>query len=511
MGIGRGWDEAAIRNEGRHRDDLASGRTRFTSWPLEAHLQMSTFCDVSCVMCWDGANPPTTDASEATLAGVGRLVDRGLRLLVPHDGSEPLARGWSRTHEFARGQAIALEVTTNAQTLTTSKLEAALDVLDHLVVSLDSHIPALLEQIRPGLDARRTFANVAAAVHRCRRAAIPVTANVVLLAMNLETVHDTVRWLAELGIDAVTVIRLKSVNGRSDHLDPERVHGAAAVALAAKRARAVAEEVGVDLAWCLDDEPLGRPSTSPPTHLRGRLHQLDQRLSLDHPGYCRFARSSLRVRADGSTAPCGYAAQGELDLGNLALDDPDDVWNGPSAQDLRRSMLTRDLPRLCTTCIHAQDPLPLADHPILDDLPAGASAAFGRVVAPRGVIRSDAAPSVALEGVAASVRDVALLVEGPNQADAVELAVPTRGPHRLRIDVPEWLWGSLPPYTARWFTAVGTGPDGRRERVVHGAWALVRAPHLPRISGSALRYDDDRPVAREVHLGAEIPVRARRR
>ena len=53
---------------------------------------------------------------------------------------------------------------------------------------------------------------------------------------------------------------------------------------------------------------------------------------------------------DGDVSPCGLATEGELILGNLAEQDFDEIWNGPTARDLRRAHYTWDYPSLCKTC-----------------------------------------------------------------------------------------------------------------------------------------------------------------
>ena len=58
----------------------------------------------------------------------------------------------------------------------------------------------------------------------------------------------------------------------------------------------------------------------------------------------------VKVNADGTVYPCCVADGGQLALGNLRERDFESIWNGPEAQDLRRAMVTQDLPALCRDC-----------------------------------------------------------------------------------------------------------------------------------------------------------------
>ena len=55
------WEERDRLDE-RNSDlldrDLRDKRLVFESRPYEAHVQFSNFCNMSCIMCWNGTNPP---------------------------------------------------------------------------------------------------------------------------------------------------------------------------------------------------------------------------------------------------------------------------------------------------------------------------------------------------------------------------------------------------------------------------------------------------------------------
>ena len=50
--------EIEARNRARLERELLEKRFVFESRPFEAQIQYSNFCNMSCIMCHDGANPP---------------------------------------------------------------------------------------------------------------------------------------------------------------------------------------------------------------------------------------------------------------------------------------------------------------------------------------------------------------------------------------------------------------------------------------------------------------------
>ena len=112
------WGERrgiAERNRALLNAELLDKRLAFESRPYEAHVQFSNFCNMSCIMCWDGSNPPLVRMSPELLQKFGDEVGRDLSVITPYDGSEPTAVGWDEIVAFADRYAIELALTTNAQ------------------------------------------------------------------------------------------------------------------------------------------------------------------------------------------------------------------------------------------------------------------------------------------------------------------------------------------------------------------------------------------------------------
>jgi radical SAM protein with 4Fe4S-binding SPASM domain len=412
-------------------------------------------------------------------------------------------------HEFARAHDLVLQLTTNVQALTPARLADALDVIDHLILSIDSHDPDLLERIRPGARGAVVLDNARAAARLAAGRGTMVSANVVLLAQNLDTAHHTVAWLADIGVRDVTVVKMVNVNGRSARHDPFEVCSPEEIALARKRCEEAAQQGGIDLWWTAEGPIPIRPAADGRRDLAHALHEEYDRIALRNPGFCRFAHSGIRVGVDGDVTPCGYAGQGELTFGSLASQSFEEVWNGASARDLRRAMYTRDLPSLCATCQHALDPdpdgpLPFeADLPPVDDPTTGAP----RVEGPR-VLRSGPAPTITVHGVPAWCGDLELVLSlgGEGPAERTEAAFEVVDTGTIRFAVDDTAWQRLAPNQGYWWNLLGRpGPDGPERRLLARSACLVRATAIARVPGSALRYQ--RPAEVAVHLGAQVEVR----
>jgi sulfatase maturation enzyme AslB (radical SAM superfamily) len=98
------WDtreRVAKENRAKLDAELLAKRLTFESRPYHAHVQFSNFCNMSCVMCWDGGNPPLEKMSPQVLEKLATQVAPSLSVITPHDGSEPLLVSWDETRRIA--------------------------------------------------------------------------------------------------------------------------------------------------------------------------------------------------------------------------------------------------------------------------------------------------------------------------------------------------------------------------------------------------------------------------
>src|SRR6478735_1790762 len=121
-------DEIAQRNRALLDHELLAKQVVFESRPYEAHVQFSNFCNISCIMCWDGDNPPMKKMSPELLERLGTQVATNLSVITPHEASEPTVATWDETVKLAREYSVGLNLTTNVQEFDEEKFYEAKDV-----------------------------------------------------------------------------------------------------------------------------------------------------------------------------------------------------------------------------------------------------------------------------------------------------------------------------------------------------------------------------------------------
>ena len=82
------WEQRerlATRNRALLDRELLEKRLVFVSGPYEAHVQFSNFCNMSCIMCWDGENPPLKRMDPVVL---GKVRDADRTVTVGHHSTQ---------------------------------------------------------------------------------------------------------------------------------------------------------------------------------------------------------------------------------------------------------------------------------------------------------------------------------------------------------------------------------------------------------------------------------------
>ena len=181
----------AKRNRALLDRDLIEKRLAFESGPYEAHVQFSNFCNMSCIMCWDGANPPLQRMDPVVLRKVREQIAPSLSVITPHSASEPLVASWEETLAFARDYSVQLALTTNTQFLDAAKLDELADHVEMVVMSIDSHLAEVFEKIRPGGKSAAVFENLPRAAAFCEERGIECMVQVVLMTENAPSMAET--------------------------------------------------------------------------------------------------------------------------------------------------------------------------------------------------------------------------------------------------------------------------------------------------------------------------------
>jgi len=498
------------RNRALLAQDLLRKRLLFASRPYEAHVQFSNFCNMSCVMCWDGENPPLQRMSPEMIARVEAELAPDLTVIIPHGGSEPLVLTWDETRQMAETYSVELGLTTNAQFLDEKKFHELEEIVEAIVLSIDSHVPGIFARIRPKGRPDKVFENVATTARLAAERRIDCIFQIVFMTENAALLPETVAYAADTGISMVNVLQLVDFNGRSGYSDPLQHFSAEYVQWTKDLCIETAREKKIGLRWLEHETYDFRDNPIRVKPHRQANEELNHWAKYAFPGYCKYVYSRLRVHADGEIAPCGWATEGDLTLGNIGAQNVEQVWNGVNARDLRRAHLTADYPTLCKTC-RFTDPVPArADMPFVTEAQAMICEAEAdpvlAVIDPPHLSRLSDAPLITVETpyeppvgwfMAVSLGGG---IDAPTDADELHLTAlePRSSDGDVSVlRVPTDLWGALRTNMGYWWALFALMADGGPLFRSTDVRCLIRHEAIERIPGSTLVYPDQeaRPLA----------------
>jgi glutamate-1-semialdehyde 2,1-aminomutase len=515
-----GWaerEEITRRNYALLDRDLREKRLVFESRPYEAHAQFSNFCNMSCIMCWDGDNPPLKKMSPVVLERLRSEIAPHLSVITPHDGSEPTVVTWEETVSLVKDYSVQLSLTTNGQVFDEEKFDDVKDHLEMIVFSIDSHLPELFEKIRPGANAEKVYANLETAARLCEEHRIELVGQVVFMTLNGPLMPDMVAWMADRGVQVVNVTQMIDVNRHSWHLDATMHYSAEYLDWIKKQCVAVAEDRKIRLGWYLSDHEwfdFSDPQRTVPQRTSKMENDIrDTRMRFRHPGYCKYAYDRLRLRADGYISPCGLDCDGELAWGNLAEQHFEELWNGPTVQDLRRAHYSWDYPSICKSCRYVDLPPAKESRDVLDHH----LGLVGRrreeveptlaIEAPVHMLRAEAPPSIVVRQPDWEIASYQLVTSpGGFVEDMLTAKLKPLGLREglIELGIPDETWAGLETNIGYWWAVVAYGIKGEVARTPE-VRCMIRNEVMPRIEGSNLKYPDEGHFA-TVYLGGERQV-----
>jgi radical SAM protein with 4Fe4S-binding SPASM domain len=336
-------------------------------------------------------------------------------------------------------------------------------------------------------------------------------------------VTETIEYLADLGIENINLIQLLDVNGTSSFNDPLLHYSEGYVAWIKRSCISMAKSKRIRLIWSIAgyfEYDFRKSDYVTPNPRKNWNDDWDFKMKLMFPGFCRNAYGRLRVDSEGDVAPCCYATQGELSLGNLNKTNFETIWNGPSAQDLRRGMYTGDVPALCKSCRYHD---PIHSLPSLDFVEQceKAEAATLRTsdnpavadvdpMLPNQASRHNQKPNLRIRKPLREIKDyyVGLSIGGQSAgiifvpisiAEAKASKDPSKSEpmadHKaaesVELELPDSIWAGLDSNVGYWWMVWGvpTNPDQQTVRLT-STRCFIKHQSLPRIEGSELRYHD---------------------
>lgn len=338
---------------------IAKRETRFEHGPATLEFSWTSACNLRCVMCGQSDNPPIVKVSKERAAPFLEKAFESALVWNPSDASEPLLNDVDEILRLCEEKGVFLELFTNATLLTPERFERLAPRIHRLTLSIDSHVPEVLERVRAPIKAAKVFPNVENAFRRCNELQIPCIVNAVLMADTAPHMPAFVDWVADRGGKEITVLDLLDTSSAAKAHDPFRTLGADVVAERLEAMRGRGKERRVNLTFLLPAPHGGRHVY---TDVPSRVHEafvvswLERLHATESPGFCPMVASYLKVEPNGDAYPCCRKPP-ELKLGNVFTQPFDEVWNGEVAQSLRASMYTGDVPTPCRGCLVREEPM----------------------------------------------------------------------------------------------------------------------------------------------------------
>lgn len=336
--------------------DLASQAETWSSQPSWLEFAPNNVCNLRCIMCAQADGVPIQVMKKEDAI---RLLDGVLphtSLWTPSALSEPMLANMRLVLEKCREHEVYLNMYSNCTLLTGEKFEGMADRIHKLWISFDSNRKETFESLRAGAEFEVVVANIRDILRIAAAKGIPVGFVAVLVKDNLETLHELVDFLADLGAkDAHADLRVQPMLDNAVRCRDQNVFAAyseteiaAFLDKACDRARARGTNFHVDMA-----EPHRRAVESQPSIERritpDVLSILIEEVRNRFPGFCSMASHYVKIEPNGDVFPCCRAPR-ELRMGNVHEKPLAEIWNGDEYRAFRRSMFDGDYPAPCRSC-----------------------------------------------------------------------------------------------------------------------------------------------------------------
>lgn len=336
------YQELKDRNSEALRRDVAEGRLVFEGLPEIVNFNSTSVCNLRCIMCFQAYHPGTeTMPMDRVRSVLDQLLPTARKLRLTTAG-EPIAGPFRELVDIARKYECNLDITTNATGLTRARLQYMEDILDHLAVSLDSHIEPILDHIRgKGVHDRimKNLKDVRGYLVGRQRPYI-TSFNMVLMASNAPHMAGFVEFARDAGIDHIRVLRMSYMTQELKYNeDPFVRFPKEQLDQYVHEAQETARKLGVNLIL----QETGYESVI--THDERSI----QPPPLDSP-YCNMMMQEVFIRPDATVYPC--CIPGDLRMGKLQKNTFAEIWNGPKYRRLRKQMFDQRLIGPCATCKH---------------------------------------------------------------------------------------------------------------------------------------------------------------
>ncbi|MFH2001714.1 MAG: radical SAM protein [Planctomycetota bacterium] len=337
------FNELKQENSRLLREELSRDAFAFQALPEIVTLNHTNACNLTCEICPRSRGGPAETITESALKRVTRsLFPTALKAVLTMAG-EPLLSDFDFLLSEALHFGVRLDLFTNGLLLTPERYRSVRDPLDHLNLSLDSHIPEVYEKLRRGGSFEQIYANLSGLRELRRREPDDVLYSIsaVVLRSNIESLADFVRFAAWAGADGVLLQRLRHDLMNLEEHDPESAYSRQEMNAFLEEAGKAAQETGINLLR----SDIGMPDVMvKPLRLR-----VPEPVENDH--LCSFLAQNFIVLFNGDVYPCCIPT--DHYLGNVHEQDPLKIWNSPAFIKLRKDHVIRKGTVFCSGCSQA--------------------------------------------------------------------------------------------------------------------------------------------------------------
>lgn len=356
-------------NERLARAEIAAGARRYQHLPVIVHVELTTRCSCSCIMCSRCyERVAERDLNVELLEGLLPCA----RVAVINGVGEPLLHPrFADVLELLRKYGVVASATTNLQHLSREHIPLIAEVFGRVGVSCDGATARTYESIRRGASFERLCDNARLLTSSCPNTQFQLA--VVSMRQNIRESEAIVELAARLGFDSVRFGRLETnrlLENEGDSLmcfpDFAREH----LGRALRRGKELGVEVSVPRvlrgpadpirvekqAQRLVERPLFQPDSFYEA-LPARYAELERaglfeprpyelEPTVDSEGLCHWLGLGTYVSVDGEVRPCGEIVGAPEPAG----DNEYNPLNLPSSRALREVFLGGHVPRACANC-----------------------------------------------------------------------------------------------------------------------------------------------------------------
>ncbi len=295
------------------------------SAPYRMDLAITYRCNNDCHHCYNARarSYPELDTPQWKI-----ILDTIWDLGIPHvvfTGGEPTLRNdLPELVAYAEQKGLVTGLNTNGRRLADRKFVSSLvDAgLDHVQVTLESHIPEIHDQM---VNSRGAWQQTVNGIREVLKQRVYLMTNTTMLKTNYRSMAETLDFLAELGVPTIGLNSLIYSGKGKDSQAGLRESQLPAILNMAKEKTAVN---GQRLIWYTPTEYCHFDPVNENLGVKG----------------CTAAYYNMCIEPDGSVIPCqSYYSS----LGNILSNSWSEIWDHPLAIDLRER---RNVPQRCQGC-----------------------------------------------------------------------------------------------------------------------------------------------------------------